>query len=415
MSWVEQRSSAELLGLVAGTRWFAAAEHVPESAHVMRVVHADDELELALVDVRFVEGVHRTYLVALGPEGRDAAECLPALARLAALAGADAPCAVARAVGVEQSNSSVVLDERLVLKLYRRLEAGPCPEVELLRALETAGFPFAPRLRGVIEHEHEPLEGTLAIVTNYIPSAGDGWELTLASLVGGDPGWLPDRAQRLGAVTGAMHSALATVSEPHLAPEEASAESIGLLAATVDEEVVRLGAEPLLAETALGDRIEDLRDLIQDFAHVGPPGLVLRIHGDYHLGQVLWASSDDWAVIDFEGEPGRGLAERRRRTFALRDVAGMVRSFAYAADASAVLSGVAVPPGWEESCRSAFLAGWREAVDPRLLPASEPGLERLLALLELQKLVYELRYEFANRPDWVGIPVAGLGRMLGEA
>lgn len=412
MSWIEGRSSAELLALVTGTRWFAAAEHQPECAHVTRVVHADGDLELALVDVRFVEGMHRTYLVALGPEGQDAAECLPALARLAALAGADGRCTSSRVVGVEQSNSSVVLDERLVLKLYRRLEAGPSPEVELLQALEEAGFDSAPRLRGVIEHEHEPLEGTLAIVTDYIPAAGAGWELTLASLVEGDPGWLPDRAHRLGAVTGAMHAALAIVPDPHLAPEEASAESIGLLAATIDEEVVRLGSEPLLAETTLGDRIEDLRDLIQDVAHVGPPGLVLRIHGDYHLGQVLWTDSGDWVVIDFEGEPGRSLAERRRRTFALRDVAGMLRSFAYAADASGLLSGVAAPEGWEESCRSAFLAGWREAVDPRLLPTSEPGLEKLLALFELQKLVYELRYELANRPDWAGIPVAGLERML---
>ena len=90
----------------------------------------------------------------------------------------------------------------------------------------------------------------------------------------------------------------------------------------------------------------------------------------------------------------------------------MLRSFAYAADASRLLAKVPSPAGWEESCRSAFVEGWRATVDPRLLPSSEPGLDRLLALFELQKLVYELRYELANRPDWVGIPVAGLERML---
>ena len=152
---------------------------------------------------------------------------------------------------------------------------------------------------------------------------------------------------------------------------------------------------------------------MRDLARVEPPRLVLRIHGDYHLGQVLWADRDDWVVIDYEGEPGRSLAERRRRTFALRDVAGMLRSFAYAADASSLLAGVPAPGGWEASCRAAFLEGWRATVDPRLLPPSERDLERLLALCELQKLLYELRYELAHRPDWVGIPVAGLERTTG--
>ncbi len=413
MSRIEQLSSAELLGLVSDRRWFGAAGHEPESAHVLRLVFADEELELALVDVRFSEAMHNTYLVAIGPGNDDAITHLPALARLVALAGYETPCTSSRVMGVEQSNSSVVIDESVVLKLYRRLEAGPSPEVEMLRVLEAAGFDSAPRLLGAIEHDREPLEATLAVLTEYVPSAGGGWELALASLEADDLGWLPARARRLGEVTGSMHAALAASSDPYMAPEEASSEAIGLLAATVDEEVSRLAADlPLLADTSLGARVEDLRDLIQDLSHVGPPGLVVRIHGDYHLGQVLWADTGDWVVIDFEGEPGRSLTERRRRTFALRDVAGMLRSFAYAADASRLLAKVPSPAGWEESCRSAFVEGWRATVDPRLLPSSEPGLDRLLALFELQKLVYELRYELANRPDWVGIPVAGLERML---
>ena len=311
-------------------------------------------------------------------------------------------------MGVEQSNSSVAIDESVVLKLYRRLEAGPSPEVELLRVLAAAGFDSAPRLLGVIEHDREPLEATLAVLTEYVPSAGGGWELALASLEADDIGWLPARARRLGEVTGSMHAALAASSDPYMAPEEASSEAIGLLAATVDEEVSRLAAElPLLADTSLGARVEDLRDLIQDLSHVGPPGLVVRIHGDYHLGQVLWADTGDWVVIDFEGEPGRSLTERRRRTFALRDVAGMLRSFAYAADASRLLAGVPSPAGWEESCRSAFVEGWRATVDPRLLPSSEPGLDRLLALFELQKLVYELRYELRKSARLGGDPGRG--------
>ena len=410
---VERLGSDELLGLLLGRRWFAAAGHDPRSARLSSVVHADGALELALVEVWFADDTRSTYLVALGPEGEDATEHLPALARLLALAGADTPCASARAVGVEQSNTSVVLDESVMLKLYRRPEPGPSLEVELLRSLQEAGFASAPRLRGVIEHSTATLEATLAVVTDYIPSAGGGWELTLAGLATGDPGWLPARALRLGEVTGAMHAALASVTDPRTAPEQEGPAAIALLAAQLDEELVRLGSvHSLPALSPLAGRFDDLRDLVRDLARVEPPRLVLRIHGDYHLGQVLWADRDDWVVIDYEGEPGRSLAERRRRAFAFRDVAGMLRSFAYAAEASSLLGGPPAPAGWEASCRAAFLDGWRETVDPRLLPASAPDLDRLLVLCELRKLLYELRYELANRPNWVGIPVAGLERIL---
>jgi maltokinase len=169
---------------------------------------------------------------------------------------------------------------------------------------------------------------------------------------------------------------------------------------------------PELADTALGRRVEEVRDLVQDLGHTGPQGLVIRVHGDYHLGQVLWSEQEDWVAIDFEGEPGRSLAERRRRTSALRDVSGMLRSFAYAADGSRLLHRITPPDGWEWSCRAAFLDGWRASVDPKLVPGSEAGFERLLALFEVQKLVYELRYELGNRPEWVRIPVAGLERIL---
>ena len=416
MSRAEALSSEQLLGLVADRRWFASKERDPESAHVSAVTHADAELELVFVEVRFPEGTHETYLLALtfdGDEPSDALEHPAAVRRIAALAGVKTKCKTVRPVGVEQSNSSVVIDEQLVLKLYRRLEAGPSPEVELLRALAEAGFDGVPQLVGSLEHAAEPLPAALAIVTELVPAVGGGWELALASLAEGDAEWLPRRARRLGEVTGAMHSALAASSDPYIAPEEPSAEASALLAATIDEEIERLRtAMPELADTALGRRVEEIRDLVQDLGHTGPPGLVIRVHGDYHLGQVLWGEREDWIAIDFEGEPGRSLAERRRRMSALRDVSGMLRSFAYAADGSRLLHGVTAPDGWEWSCRAAFLDGWREAVDPQLVPASEAGFERLLALFEVQKLVYELRYELGNRPEWVWIPVAGLERML---
>jgi maltokinase len=406
---LDSLGSDGLLGLLSGRRWFAAAELSPESASLTTVVHADEQLELALVDVRFAGGTRRTYLLAVGPDGEEAMESLPALARLAGLAGLTTPCLSARAVGVEQSNSSAVLDESVVLKLYRRLETGPSPEVELLRALEADGFASAPRIQGVVELADARFEATLAVATEFIPSAGAGWELTLASLASGDAGWLPARARRLGEVTGSMHAALADASGPGVAPEEAATGSVAALAGMVDDEIAGLAGTPV------DGRIPDLRDLVRRLADAGPPGLVLRSHGDYHLGQVLGADSRDWVVIDFEGEPGRSLAERRRRGFALSDVAGMLRSFAYAAHVSSLVNGVSAPAGWEASCRAAFMDGWRATVDRRLLPELELDVDRLLTLLELQKLVYELQYELANRPAWVAIPVAELERMLGAA
>jgi trehalose synthase-fused probable maltokinase len=318
---------------------------------------------------------------------------------------------------VEQSNSSLVLDELHVLKLYRRLEAGPNPELELLRTLAERGFENAPRLEGTLETGGPPLETALASVMGLVPSLGGGWELVLDSL-GDDPSWLPDRAWRLGEVTAALHSALAAHDvDPHFAPEEPSTEAAGLLAAAIEEEIAMTFAT-LPEDDALGavaHRFEDLRDLVQELSGSGPAGLAIRTHGDYHLGQVLWATHDDWVVIDFEGEPARSLPERRRKRSPVRDVAGMTRSFAYAADAVAILRGVEPPVGWVDACRGAFLDGYLASSEERLLPPSRSGFDRLLALFELEKLAYELRYEAQNRPDWAAIPIAGLLRMLETA
>jgi trehalose synthase-fused probable maltokinase len=319
-----------------------------------------------------------------------------------------------RPLGVEQSNSSVVLDEQHVLKLYRRLEAGPNPELEVLRALAVAGFANAPRLEGALTTEGPPLETALLSITSLVASAGGGWELTLEAFRD-DPSWLPERAWRLGEVTAAMHAALAAQdTEPHFAPEEPSAEALALLAAEIDEEIASTFAS-LPDDDALGavaHRAEDLRDLVHELAAVGPAGLAIRTHGDYHLGQVLWATEGDWVVIDFEGEPARSLPERRRKRSPVRDLAGMTRSFAYAGDAALLLTGVEAPDGWVDACRAAFLDGYLSTADERLLPSSRTGFERLLGLFELEKLVYELRYETRNRPDWATIPIVGMLRLL---
>jgi trehalose synthase-fused probable maltokinase len=247
-----------------------------------------------------------------------------------------------------------------------------------------------------------------------VPSRGDAWEIALETL-GSDPGWLPAHARRLGEVTAALHNALGSdPTDPHFAPEEPSTESLALLSASIDEEIEQVFAAlpEIEALEPVAGRGEEVRDRLRTLTHIGQVGRIIRHHGDYHLGQALWTDEDDWLILDFEGEPARTLSERRRKRSPLRDVAGMLRSFAYAASASVIQRGVEPPEGWEEECRSEFLAGYLGEIEPALLPYGEQAIGRLLMIFELEKAVYELRYELANRPDWVSIPVAGILRML---
>jgi maltokinase len=320
-----------------------------------------------------------------------------------------------RPMGSEQSNSSLVLDERYALKLYRRLQAGVNPELEVLRFLSERGFEHTAALEGYLAYEGRPLEATLGVLQEFVPSDGDGWELALDSLAGGDPGLIPARARRLGEVTALLHNALASdPADPHFAPEEPSAETLALLQASVDEEIEQVFSS-LPDREALDPvrgRGEEVRDHLRLLTQIGHVGRMIRTHGDFHLAQALWTKEGDWLLLDFEGEPARSVPERRRKTSPLRDVAGMLRSFAYAASAARIQRGVDPPADWEARCRSEFLEGYLDAVEPMLLPPGHEQVERLLTVYELEKAAYELRYELHNRPDWVAIPVAGIVRML---
>jgi trehalose synthase-fused probable maltokinase len=317
-------------------------------------------------------------------------------------------------MGAEQSNTSVVFDERLVLKAYRRLEAGVNPELELLRFLTERGFPNVAALSGWYEHSGRLMDATLGTLQAFVPGDRDAWALALDSLAGRDCSFF-ERLRRLGEVTGAMHAALASdSSDPAFAPEEPSAENLGILAATIDEEIgsvfANLPPDPALEPIA--GRSEEVRDSLRALAGIGGAGRVIRHHGDYHLGQALW-SGDDWVILDFEGEPARSLPERRRKRSPLRDVAGMLRSFAYAASVAEMEHGVAETADWESRSREEFLAGYLPAAEPAsILPPGRESLEKLLALFELEKAVYELRYELDHRPEWVRVPVAGIVRLL---
>jgi trehalose synthase-fused probable maltokinase len=422
-----------LLAHVTGQRWFASKARVPTNLRVVDSAVPAAGLAVSLVEVGYGPGTHETYQLVLGGAGapRDAladpalaAELVRLIREGGAVAGAEGTLEFrpageigepgpGRPVGTEQSNSSVVFGEELILKVFRRLEPGVNPELELLRFLGERGFPHVAPLLGSYQYTGRPVEATLGVLQRFVAGGADGFELALDEL-GSDPDRFLGRLRRLGEVTGALHSALASdAADPGFCPEEPSAESLALLTADVDEQIERLFSElpPLDALAPIAGRGEDVRALLGQLTHVGAAGKVIRCHGDLHLQQTLCAG-DDWVLIDFEGEPARPLHERRHKRSPLRDVAGMLRSFAYAASASALLRGVEAPEGWEESARGEFLAGYLETVEPTLLPPGQAGIERLLSVFELEKAVYELRYELNNRPDWVPIPVAGIVRLL---
>jgi maltokinase len=430
-----------LLGHVREQRWFGAKSRELVGATVLDLAplaETDPPVFLVLAELRYPEGTHDLYqlLIRAGAEIHDALEdespprelvrMIRQEATVAASEGAvefhAAPglgsprrgLATARRIESEQSNTSIVFDEELILKIFRRLEAGLNPELELLRFLTERSFPHIPPLGGWYAYIGRPLEATLGLLQSFVPEAIDGWELALQELERSPEGFLA-RLRRLGEITGELHTTLGSEqSDPAFSAEEPSAESLGLLTATIDDEIERVFAElpAIEALDPLAGRSDEVRERLRSLSQIGTIGKIIRHHGDYHLGQVLWASGH-WLIIDFEGEPARPLPERRRKRSPLRDVAGMLRSFAYVESAAAIMRGVGAPEGWEQQARAEFLEGYTDTVDPSLLPSDDGAITRLLAIFELEKAVYELRYELDNRPDWVSIPVAGILRLLG--
>jgi maltokinase len=319
----------------------------------------------------------------------------------------------ARPMGVEQSNSSIVFGDETVLKVFRRLEPGINPELELLRFLTRQGFASIAPLQGWYEYEGRSFAATLGVAQRFFPEAVGGWELALEQ-IRGDPAAFLVELGSLGTVTAELHNALASdTNDPAFAPEEPSAEALSLLTATIDEDVerafMRLPDDERVA--AIAGRGQDVRERIATRAQLGVGGRAIRTHGDYHLGQTLHLA-DKWLIIDFEGEPARPLYERRFKSSPLRDVAGMLRSFAYATSAVGIMYSHPAPGQFEERARQIFLEHYLSAIDPALLPAGQSAIVNLLTIFELEKAIYELQYELDNRPDWLPIPVAGIVRLL---
>ncbi|MER0448378.1 maltokinase [Streptomyces sp. Edi4] len=297
-----------------------------------------------------------------------------------------------RLLGVEQSNSSLVYGDTFILKVFRRVQPGVNPDLELPWALARQGCDRVPAPAAWFRTA-EPQETTLGVLQPYLRGADDGWTLALASLA--EKRAFTDEAYELGRATADVHLALAdafpTVSLGR--PQTA------LIAAAMTE---RLDATAQ-AVPALAPYVPGLRAAFDAVAGLDSAGTAQRVHGDLHLGQALRAGTGPWSVIDFEGEPSRPLAERRRPQPPVRDVAGMLRSFDYAS-----CSVRPVNPAWAGECRAAYCAGYaaRSGRDPRESP-------ELLRAYETDKAVYEVLYEARHRPDWLPVPMAAIDRLAG--
>jgi trehalose synthase-fused probable maltokinase len=319
-----------------------------------------------------------------------------------------------RALGVDQSNTSVILGERVVLKAYRLLAAGEHPEVELGRALEHAGFPYVPAFAGSLHHiDADGRETALAIVQRFVPDSIDPWEWKahqIGRLIAGvepcDIEAATDDVAEIGRIAGELHVTLAR----ELGTQRATARDLHRWRVAADRQLdVALATVGGDAGTELKALEPRIRAGLADFEHVEPP-LLSRTHGDLHWGQFL-RSPSGVHVVDFEGEPTRSMDDRRRPTSAMRDLACLVRSLDHVARMAELRSaGVASPhldvDAWIERAQERCIAAYRE-----VLEASDSGLvfdPALLRAFELEKETYEFLYAARFLPSWLYAPRLGM-------
>ena len=365
-----------------------------------------------------------------------------------------------RRLGVEQSNTSLLVDDRVIVKLYRRLQTGTHPEVEIGRFLtDVAGYTNAPRLLGWLEFLGGDGKMTaVALIQEFVRNQGDGWAFTLEhldrtldqhdlrALDGNDVE--PDLQDpndaywffidALARRVGELHRAFALpVDDPAFGPQPVSEQDITDWSQAVAE--VAASAKQVLQSMVLAAHLEDdtrteaartidswdeIESLCAVPADVFGQTMKTRIHGDLHLGQVVLVQSDVY-ILDFEGEPLRSVETRRAKYSPLRDVAGIVRSLDYAGNAVLIRRGNGateveqkaehrrVIRAWRAEATSRFLAAYRDVVrDCVSVPQADDDFARALDVFVLEKALYEVCYEGANRPDWLPIPLAGIARLL---
>lgn len=414
-------------------RWFGGKNRtIRETREVDRVNWVDDAT-LRLLEVTYMDGPPETYVLAdhlddpsvprallrqfsgatITTEAGGALAFQPTHLFGSIVLEAAEPISQMRG---EQSNTSIRYGDALILKLFRRLQFGPHPDVEVGWFLtEHSRFRGTPAVVGSLDYlSPDGRHAALALMQRFEPNRGDAWTTTLRRLReildGEDMAESVERMGRLGQTTADLHLALASGSGDFSAEPIAASDLAGWRQAIRDE--VRAAADGLhrrqieVDAAALMRRAEGIASL--------QGALKTRHHGDYHLGQVLERDDGTFAIIDFEGEPSKLLDQRREKRTPLRDVAGMLRSFDYARNA-ALRAGDAARPdrvqranAWYSAVREAYLRVYVDAIqagNPALLPTDITGP---LAALELEKAAYEVLYELNNRPDWLPIPVAAL-------
>ncbi len=414
-------------------RWFGGKSRAIRDTHVVDRACWVDDATISLIEVRYSDGPPETYVLA---DRLDEAAVPRALVRqfhgasMATEAGGELrfrptqlletiPLASTEPVSLmraEQSNTSIRYGDALILKVFRRVQFGPNPDVEIgLFLTEQNRFRGTPAVVGSLDYQSSDGRlASLALLQRFEPNRGDAWTTTLRRvceiLDGADLAESIASIARLGQTTAELHLALAG-GTGDFAAEPIGAHDVRLWRQTIHAEV-RQAVEALARRQIIVDAEALLRraDGVAGLQGV----LKTRHHGDYHLGQVLERDDGSFAIIDFEGEPSRPLEQRREKRSPLRDVAGMLRSFDYARH-SALRAGdpheprrIRIAEGWYRSARGAFLRSYTEAIltdNPDLMATDIHGP---LAALELEKAAYEVLYELNNRPDWLPIPLAAL-------
>ena len=461
------------LALARGERASEIVERTPHAVIARALVEGSEAL---LVDALAEPACVRSLIEQIGRRRRFRGEhgviASQPTAAFRRLVRPDAPLPEPVLSRAEQSNTTVIFPDRVLFKLYRRVEPGPNPELEMERVLsERLGFPHVPPLAGSLEYQPahgEPM--TLGIVLGYVPNEGDAWQYTLDELAGfleralaysEDPpslrleveslldlaGQTPptmvyelidtyvEAVRLLGQRTGELHRALASVTDdPAFAPEpfsmlyqrslyQAMRSHLLQTLALLRQQLASLPVSPREQADAVLQREREIVQVYQKLLQKLLPAQRTRCHGDYHLGQVLYTGRD-FVIIDFEGEPARPLSERRLKRSPLLDVAGMLRSFHYAASATlleqqqrGLLSDLARAEAWLRFwygwVSAVFLQGYLEVVgSTALVPSDSKDLGTLLEAYLMDKAIYEIRYELGHRPDWLAIPLGGVLELL---